>query len=756
MTHRRTWAWLFAGLVGVRAATLVARADIVIENPEIRLVLGDDARVTSLLHRPTQTECVAAGGDKPAVWTLQQRGYGGDVQPRFVPASSVRREGDRLIVSFAPLVSRAVIRINITAAYLGFVLEKIEGDASFAAGKARPAFYNEETAPFDELCFLQLPVRDRGRFGDWLNVAWDDQLAVGLLATDPFTRVDAVAVDGHRLMRAAAVGDVRWNGVGAALVVTETPRLLDRIAQLEEDFGLPRGVRARRDPAAALSYWKINDPITPANVDRYLHYAQAAGLRQVLLYHRAFARTLGHFPWRDEYPNGESDLRAVVDRLASAGVTTGLHLHFTKAHVDDPYVRPVPDPRLNLRRTFTLAQGVSAIASEIRVLENPVNATLDEGRRLLRFGDELIAYTDYTTRAPFTFRGCQRGALDTRPSAHVSGAIGGLLDVDNWPAFVRFNQRTDIQREVAGRLARIYAAAGFRFAYFDGSEDVHAPYWFNVPHAQWQVYRELRPTPQWAETSTLAHFNWHMMSRSTAEDPVPAEQLKDFVRTVRLPEAAARARNFTRCNFGWIQFRAPGRSGDGMQPDIIEYASSRAAGWDCPLSIIASLRELEATPRTLDNLEVIRRWEAARASSWLTPVRRQELQRDTPEHTLLINESGAFELVPCRSLTIGGRDGTVRGVILERAGGVWVSYWDARGTSRLVVPLPAARVRRYRVLGEALPVEETAGGVLLVAAERQYLAIPGATLRDIEAAFAAAQISVPSAPAPGARPNSSR
>ena len=181
----RLLAFLVASLGWVSPA---AFADVVIENRDVRLVLGDDARVLSLRHIPSQTECLAPGTDVRAFSTLQHRGYGGNIGPRVVPASAVRREGDRLIVSFASLVSRAVIRLKITDAYLGFTLEKIEGDASFAAGKARPAYFNEDTVPFDELCFLQLPVKDRGRFGDWLNVVWDDRLAINLLATDPFSR----------------------------------------------------------------------------------------------------------------------------------------------------------------------------------------------------------------------------------------------------------------------------------------------------------------------------------------------------------------------------------------------------------------------------------------------------------------------------------------------------------------------------------------------------------------------------------------
>ena len=56
--------------------------------------------------------------------------------------------------------------------------------------------------------------------------------------------------------------------------------------------------------------------------------------------------------------------------------------------------------------------------------------------------------------------------------------------MDDWPLFVRIDQNTGIQREIAGRLGRIYAEAGFRFVYFDGAEDVPMPYWYNVSRSQ--------------------------------------------------------------------------------------------------------------------------------------------------------------------------------------------------------------------------------------------------------------------------------
>jgi len=52
---------------------------------------------------------------------------------------------------------------------------------------------------------VQLPVRDRENFGEWLNVMWDGAVAVNLLATDPYAKIDADPRPGHHLFRAGTV-----------------------------------------------------------------------------------------------------------------------------------------------------------------------------------------------------------------------------------------------------------------------------------------------------------------------------------------------------------------------------------------------------------------------------------------------------------------------------------------------------------------------------------------------------------------------
>src|ERR1035437_4753652 len=154
----------------------------------------------------------------------------------------------------------------------------------------------------------------------------------------------------------------------------------------------------------------------------------------------------------------------------------GFHLHYNKASPNDAYVSPVPDDRLDLIRTFTLADPLGANSDAITVLENPQGSTLDESLSLLKIGKEIVSYKQHTNEPPYQFRGCDRGIFGSHPAAYEKELIFGLLNVDYGRSYLRFNQETNIQQEVAARLAEIYTDAGFQFVYFDGAEDVSLPY----------------------------------------------------------------------------------------------------------------------------------------------------------------------------------------------------------------------------------------------------------------------------------------
>lgn len=707
---------------------------IFIENADLRLALGADGIAKSLVHKGTGQECLVQGTHVPMFTLMQDRPYdeilmlSHTIKPTVYAVESLRREGNQLVASFASIGFEAIISLKVTDAYIGFRMERLVFEP----------FTNVDTvtiSPVDETMFIQLPVRKRENFGDWLNVVWDQQVAINVLATDPYARIDGKDCEGHYLLQAGTVNQVRTEGVGAALIVTDTKGLLDRIATVEMDFNLPRGVESRRKKECKLSYYEIVKG-DPQNIDRHLAYARQGGFRAAQLYYMSFAKTAGHLPWTAKYPNGMQDLKSVVDKIREAGLIPGVHIHYNKAHREDAYVTPKPDPRLNLIRSFTLMAPIDAVTTTIPVAESPRLCTMDDQRRLLRIQNEIISYETYTTDRPYQFLGCHRGALGTHAESHEDGSRVGLLDVDVWWIFIRFSQEADIQKECALRWKKIYNEAGFKFIYFDGAEDVPPPYWFTTSWAQWLVYKELDPEPLFSEGAVRSHFSWHIMSRGTTFNVFKPEVIKAATREFPAEEAARAAKDFTRIDFGWIGYWAPSKKTIGMQPDMLEFVASRAAAWDCPISLNGELEQLDAHPRTPDNLEVLKRWEDARSQNWLTDAQMQSLRHLDQEHTLLTNERGNFELVPYRQIEkVAKGNPSVRAFVFKRAKKVYVVYWHTSGAASLQVELPGDHLRLMKDLGKTIPIKASGKGVVLPLANRLFLECGGLSPSEVVIGF---------------------
>ena len=707
---------------------------IVLENAEMRLVISPAGFAQSLIHKASGQECLVKNTGTPMFTVTQYRPYDNELQQAYpakskdFPVEHVRRENDRLIVTFALVGYEASIRLKITDDYIAFQLESFTYHSPNAL---RP----KPKTPIDESLFVQLPVRDRRNFGEWLNVLWDDAVAVNLLATDPYAKIDAEPRQGYHLFRAGTVDNVKLEGVGAALIVTQTPHLLDRIARVEEDFDLPRGVESRRSKAYKHSYYELLKA-TPADIDQHIEYAKLGGFRLLDLYYLAFAKSCGHFPWRPEYPGEMGDLQGVVKKISDAGIVPGIHIHYDKAHKNDPFVTPVPDARLNLQERFTLAESIDAEAEVITIEENPRLCTMDNERRVLKVLNELITYERFTTSPPYQFEGCRRGALGTNASPHEKGTLMGLLDVDTWPVFVRFTQNTSIQEEVAERLRRIYGEAGFKWVYFDGAEDVPPPYWYTVSRAQWMVHKGLDPQPLFAEGACKSHFSWHILTRGNAFDTFKPEVTRPAVQACPVEEIKRVAKDFTSINFGWVGYWVPSSETIGTQPDMLEYVTSRAAAWDCPISFVGSLPELQAHPRTPDNLEVMRRWEDVRARAWLTPQQKLALRNLQQEHLLLVNERGEFELAPYEQIgKVAGADKPGRAFVFERHGSVWVAYWHTSGEGTLEIPIAAKQLKLMREIGKPLAIKGDGNSTHLPLGERRFVQFSGVTRANVIAAF---------------------
>lgn len=710
------------------------RQDVIIENPLLRLTVGEDCVVKSLVSKATGEECLMIGENISLFSVTQERPFNNEVKLAHpnkrttFQANRISRDGNKLIIGFEIIPYEAVVAIEEKPQYISFTL------LDFIV---RPDDYGGlcmTPPPAVELRLIQLPVRNRKNFGEWLNVSWDDTVAVNVLATSPYARIDSERRNGYRIMSADAVKGIKLKGCGAALIVCPAEQLLDAIDSVEEDYDLPRGVQSRRcDKIKASQYYA--DDLSPDNVDAHIAYAKQGGFRMMHIYYPAFCKETegyalcGDYDYRDEYPNGIADVKKLLDKIKAAGITPGLHFLQTHIGYKSRYVTPIADHRLHLTYHFTLAKPLDLQDTTVYVEENPEGMIMDERCRVLKFGGELISYENYSAEYPFSFTGCVRGHWNTNITEHSLGTIGGILDVSEYGATsVYLDQNTSLQEEIAEKLAELYDA-GFEFVYFDGSEGTNAPFAYHVSNSQYRVYKKLKKAPLFCEGAAKSHFGWHMLSGGNAFDVFPMKVFKEKIAQHPAEEASRMRQDFTQVNFGWWAFYKD------TQPDIFEYGNSRAAAWDCPTTMWCHLPVLQTNPRADDILEVMRRWEDVRQKNWLTKAQKEQLQNVEQEHILLINECGEYELVPydCISGAAGG-DKNLSAFVFERNGKSHVVFWHTTGSGRLQLPLTAEQIVLEKELGgEKLPIEELPEGCIIPVDGRAYLSCDLPRQRLIEA-----------------------
>lgn len=694
--------------------------DIIIENATMRLVLSREGHALSLIHKATGEECLQPDADVPLCAITQYRPYDNEnflmfpAKPRIFPSNKIERKGDELYIEFQDTYDIAVVEMNITPYYIGFALKQIDYRLEDFGVKRK--------TEIDEIALIQLPIRKRKNFGEWLNVAWDEQTAVCLLGTHPTTRIDAFRQKDHTTLYAGLDFQVKLFNSGTALIATSTDSLLACIDQVERDYGMPRGVESRQRKEYKYSYYELRD-VTTKNIDEHIRYARQGGFKAMVVYYVDFAKACGHYEWKAEYPNGMKDLQEITGKIKAAGMIPGLHIHYSKVAVDDPYINNgIPDSRMNHVRQFILAEPLDATSSTITVEENPEGVRMEEGRRLLLIGDELIMYGNYTAGPPYRFTGCTRGMFNSKAASHSKGQHFRLLDVDDWPLFIRIDQNSGIQKEIAARLGDIYREGGFRFVYFDGAEDVPMPYWYNVSRSQMTVYKELHPAPLFAEGALKSHYGWHILSRGNAFDLFPPERIRPAMKKYTLRCAGQIAKDFTSVNFGWLNYLAPNETTIGMQPDMYEYICSKALAWDSPISLVGNLKELRRHPRTADNLQVIRKWEEAKLQGALTKEQKELLKNPEQEYLLLKDKKGNLQVYPYLQIT-GDEEKNIRAFAFSKEKKTCILYWHIHGAGKIILNIEKRKLSLTDESGNKVSFQRAGENCILPAEGRLILEI---------------------------------
>ena len=587
---------------------------IVLETETFKLKIGKDAVARSLVIKKTNEEMLVKGSGVPLFSVTQDRPFNNEIKLEHpntrttYKADSLSWDGEMLTVGFDTAPYEAVVKVEKGAGYLRFILEDFICEPDDYGNLAM------DIPPVAEFRILQLPVKERENFGEWLNAMWDDKSAVCVAGCDPWSLIWHEDRNGGRILTADIYSGKKLRGGSAAIIAADGKEpFLDAMDGFEIDLGLPRGVQSRRSPMLNRSIYWTSDA-TPLNIDQHIAVAQKAGLKMMLFYYPCFIKSsgyrfLGDYDLRDEYPGGYDDIKKMIDKVKAAGITPGFHTLQTHVGVRSRYVTPSIDPRLNRKRQFTLKEPIpsSGEVTEIFVEENPIDSPIHDYTRVIAFGGEGFSYEGYTTEPPYKFTGVKRGSFETTAISHPRGEIGGILDLSEFGrgSSIYVNQDNDLQDEIAEKIALIYDC-GFEFLYLDGSEGVNTPFGINVSLAQYRVASKLGKMPIFTEGAAKSHFGWHLQAGANAFDIFPPDVFKEKIIEFPYTEAPRMAKNMTRLDFGWWNITPE------TTPEMWDFADGKAAEWHCPVTIQFSFKALEANPHADELLAVLKKWEEFR------------------------------------------------------------------------------------------------------------------------------------------------
>lgn len=422
--------------------------------------------------------------------------------------------------------------------------------------------------------------------------------------------------------------------VGSKIALFGCPvgQALQTLGILELEEGLPHpmidGQWVKTAPNANASY--LITGFTEDNVDQAIALTQKAGLKH--LYH--FGKTFenwGHFDlYKGEFPNGVEGLKKCVEKAAAQGIKIGTHCLSNFISTNDPYVTPIPDPRLAKVGSTQLSRAVEPSDTEIEI-QSPdfFNQMKNNTLKTVVVGNELIRYGAVSGAAPWRLLDCSRGAFGTTVQAHPAGAkISKLLD----HGYKVFLTDADLTVEMSNTLAELYNQTGLRQISFDGLEGNRSTglgtYGESLMPHTW--YNALAPELKdhlIIDASRTTHFFWHIYSRMNWGEPWYAG-FRESQTQYRFNNQAYFQRNFMPGMLGWFKMTAQ------TSVEDMEWMLAKSAAYAAGYALVADAESVAQNGNTDRILQKVGDWEQLRLSNAFTEDQKTAMLDNDREFTL--------------------------------------------------------------------------------------------------------------------------
>lgn len=430
-------------------------------------------------------------------------------------------------------------------------------------------------------------------------------------------------------------------GSKIALFGCPVDKALETIGNIEIAENLPHPTidgewsKTAKSASAAYLIYDFNE----ANIDKAIEYTKMAGLRY--LYHSGPFKNWGHFELNPAaFPNGWDGLKMCVEKAEKEGIHVGVHTLSNFITTNDPYVTPVPDPRLAKVGSSVISKNTDANQTEIEV-EAPDFFRQYENNNLhtVMIGSELIRYETVSEQAPWILKNCERGTWGTQKAAHEKGTVISLLADHGYKVFL---SNPELSIEIAEKLAGLYNYCGLRQISFDGLEGNRSTGMGNYGEilfttTWWNQLSEEVKNHTIIDASRTTHYFWHIYSRMNWGEPWYAG-FRESQTEYRLKNQAYFQRNLMPGMLGWFSMR------ENTPVEDIEWMLARSAAFDAGYAFVTGDRQLETNGQAEEILKLIGEWEKARMNSAFTAEQKEKMKDINNEFNLETTGENSWNL----------------------------------------------------------------------------------------------------------------
>ncbi|MFV0506549.1 MAG: hypothetical protein ACK5L5_07555 [Bacteroidales bacterium] len=441
-----------------------------------------------------------------------------------------------------------------------------------------------------------------------------------------------------------------------ALYGVQVSELRNVISDIEKNEGLPHlthdGEWLKNSQYATSSKFIMNYNVS--NIDACLDVAEKAGITCV--YHPGIFESWGTYPVNKKaFPDGYTSVLECSQKARKRNITLGAHALSNFITTDDPLVSPVPNSHLQLAGMTSLAQDLSADATEIELADESVRIAFDkdifdkteETKRAnenknrevfaVRIGNEIIEFSSVSKEGVLVLQGCKRGAFGTMAKPHYKGDKVGRLVSHYYKVFFPDIQ---LQDEVAKNLAKFFNDTKLERISFDGIEGGLA-----TGHGRYACdrfikvfYDNVDDKNIIANSSDVMHYSWHYFANESWGEPWWAKNFRESQLDHRLKVQRALEEDLLPRKMG--QFSID----DKTTLKDIQWVMGLCAGYDAGVDFYISPKAVENNSEGQQILEEIRKWENIRWAQTLTD-KDKELLRDPFSFYELKVSDGRPELI---------------------------------------------------------------------------------------------------------------